>query len=124
MARRVNGWMAMAGVAGVLMMASGATQAYAAGGICNGRTAIITAWRCTENGQTGTCLLWGSDRAKAGAWTDKSAYVIEGPDLTARRVTYQEACQNGRCSRPELAGCSQPVDVGSPKTRAYRTLAN
>ncbi|WP_087686836.1 hypothetical protein [Pandoraea sp. PE-S2R-1] len=124
MAASMNGTIALAGMAGVLTMVFGAAPAYAAGGICNGRSAIITAWQCTENGKTGTCLLWGSDKMRAGAWTDKGAYVLEGPDLSAKSLSYQEACGTGRCARPEMAGCAEPVDAGTPKTQAYRTLTN
>lgn len=99
-----------------------APMVHAAGGLCDGSPAIITTWNCTENGQTGTCVLWGGDKARENVWSAKSAFVIERPDHSAVTVDYAQACVKGRCSRPEMATCSLPVTNGEKDARAYLSL--
>lgn len=76
--------------------------------ICGGMTAIVATWTCGESAKSSLCTLWGVDVTGTGRWNDKSLFVVEGPKSVAR-VSYEEACQDGRCSRPEYSVCSTPV---------------
>ncbi|WP_150627898.1 hypothetical protein [Pandoraea captiosa] len=71
-------------------------------------TAIVATWTCGGAAGDALCTLWGVDVAGAGQWTDKSRFVIEGPESVVP-ATYEEACKGGRCSSPEYSVCSIPV---------------
>jgi hypothetical protein len=76
--------------------------------ICGGGGAIVSTWRCGDSGSDEYCTLWGVDVARSGQWGQQSLFAIERPH-GVERVEFDEACRDGRCSRPEYAVCSIPV---------------
>lgn len=98
-----------------------ANGAVAADALCGGSSAILTSWRCGQ-GVDGLCYLWGVDTAGAGRWGRDSVFAVEGPGETVRRVAFDEACERGRCSRPELAICAAPVSHGNGASSKLQSL--